>query len=71
MIGYSDEESADLEAFVGLRRCVLAPTRWTAGGEPVSCAPGWLGPGIRCGCLPPPVRPAPLSQRVRPALTGA
>eukprot|EP00966_Prymnesium_polylepis_P181455 4202823-Prymnesium_polylepis.1 len=30
MIGYSDEESHDLEAFVGLRRPVLAPTSWTA-----------------------------------------
>eukprot|EP00966_Prymnesium_polylepis_P139110 3214192-Prymnesium_polylepis.1 len=35
MIGYSDEESDDLEAFVGFRRRVIAPTRWTAGGEPV------------------------------------
>eukprot|EP00966_Prymnesium_polylepis_P188917 4377263-Prymnesium_polylepis.1 len=36
MIGYSIysyEESADIEAFVGFRRRVLAPTRWTAGGE--------------------------------------
>ena len=30
MIGYSDEESHDLEAFVGLRRRVLAPTSLTA-----------------------------------------
>eukprot|EP00966_Prymnesium_polylepis_P220896 5109162-Prymnesium_polylepis.1 len=35
MIGYSDEESHELEAFVGLRRRVLAPTSWTAGGEAV------------------------------------
>eukprot|EP00966_Prymnesium_polylepis_P140802 3251595-Prymnesium_polylepis.1 len=29
MIGYSDEESHDLEVFVGFRRRVLAPTSWT------------------------------------------